>query len=574
MTFLAEALVFLSAALVVVPVCKRLGLSAVLGYLAAGVLIGPHGFALIGGDPDDLLHFAEIGVVLLLFIIGLEIQPRRLWVMRKAVFGLGVAQVAVTALAIAVVVGVATDFGWPASWVIGFAMALSSTAFVLQLLAERHTLNRADGRAAFGVLLFQDIAVIPAIAIVALAGSGAAESTTIEPLWLGAAVLGIVAARFGLRPVLRFVAATGITELFAAASLALVVGAALAMNAVGLSMGLGAFIAGMLVADSEYRHQLETDVTPFKGLLLGLFFMAVGIATNIDLLVAEPLVIAGAVGMLVVSTGLIVLPLARWHGLTMTDSLRTAVVLSQGGEFAFVLLTAGASSALISPELADRAILVVTLSMVTTPLLVSLLERLLESDDEAQRPFDVIEEVDRSVVIAGFGRFGQIVARILTVEGIPFTAIERDPDQVEFVRQFGNEVYFGDSTRLDLLVLTIDDAEQSLKTATVVRRAFPNVRILARAHNRHHELRLRELGVDWVIRATLMSSLEMARELLVTVGASAEQASRSIDRFRDHDRGVLARQSAIFEDDKAYRQTTQEALEELKQIVADDKAGS
>ncbi|MEJ2089577.1 MAG: NAD-binding protein [Gammaproteobacteria bacterium] len=250
-----------------------------------------------------------------------------------------------------------------------------------------------------------------------------------------------------------------------------------------------------------------------------------------------------------------------------------------------MLLTAGASSALISPELADRAILVVTLSMVTTPLLVSLLERLLESDDEAQRPFDVIEEVDRSVVIAGFGRFGQIVARILTVEGIPFTAIERDPDQVEFVRQFGNEVYFGDSTRLDLLrsagvdkaqvlVLTIDDAEQSLKTATVVRRAFPNVRILARAHNRHHELRLRELGVDWVIRATLMSSLEMARELLVTVGASAEQASRSIDRFRDHDRGVLARQSAIFEDDKAYRQTTQEALEELKQIVADDKAGS
>jgi len=498
MTLLAEVLVFLIAAILTVPVCKRLGLSSVLGYLAAGLVIGPSGLGLIGAT-DEVLHFAEIGVVLLLFIIGLELQPRRLWVMRRTVFGLGTAQVVATSLLVAIVLVTAFGLGLGAAALIGFALALSSTAFVLQMLGERRKLHTAHGRAAFGVLLLQDIAVIPAIAVLNLLAPPSGGGGAMKPWWLAAVLVGLVAARATLRPALRVVASTGITELFAAAGLALVVGFALAMQAAGLSMGLGAFIAGMMVADSEYRHQLETDVNPFKGLLLGLFFIAVGMSANLALLAEIPLLVLGLVALLVAIKAAALLPLARWHGLTTAEALRTAAVLAQGGEFAFVLLTTGVAAEVISARLADIAVLVVTISMAATPLLVGLAERLLQTPD-TDRPFDEIappEEPGGAVIIAGFGRFGQIVARLLTVRRIPFTALEINPSQVDFVRRFGNEIYYGDAARLDLLqsarvaearafVLAVDDEEISLRIAELVHEAYPELAIFARARNRHH----------------------------------------------------------------------------------------
>lgn len=585
MSFLLESLIFLMAALVVVPICRRLGLSSVLGYLAAGLLIGPSGLGAVG-DANEVLHFSEIGVVLLLFIIGLELQPHRLWVMRRAVFSLGTAQVVATtgvlALALHAIVGLALDV----AVLVGFALSLSSTAFVLQLLGEQKELNHVHGRAAFGILLLQDVAVIPAIAVLSLmspASDVGAKASGPDPIALSLVVAGLVAARFSLRPALRFIASTGIHELFVAAGLAIVVGAALAMQTAGLSMGLGAFIAGMLVADSEYRRQLETDIMPFKGLLLGLFFMAVGMSANLVLLEQAPvLVLALTIGLIVVKMG-VLLPLVRLHGLPLDEAARTAAVLSQGGEFAFVLLGAGAASTLLSRETLDLAVLVVTLSMAATPLVAGVVERWLRQG-APERPYDKIDEIDEPanpVIIAGFGRFAQIVARILTMQHIPFTALEANPSQVDFVRSFGNEIYFGDATRLDLLqaahvadarafVLAIDDVEASVRVAALVRESCPKVAILARARNRHHELQLRELGVQFIVRETLHSSLRLTESLLEQLGSSPQRAAEAVDAFRLHDRETLDKQAAVFHDEKAFRQTTVEAAEELKQLFRDD----
>jgi len=580
---LLEVLIFLVAAIVVVPICKRLGLSAVLGYLAAGLLIGPSGFGLIR-DSEGVLHFAEIGVVLLLFIIGLELQPNRLWVMRRLVFSLGMAQVVVSSLVIGLLAWLLLGLDWQAAAVIGYALALSSTAFVLQLLGERRELNQAHGRAAFGVLLLQDVAVIPALAVlnlIASANPGSGHGGVMDPWLVLAVVAGLVAARFALRPVLRFVAGTGIHELFTAAGLALVMGAALAMGAAGLSMGLGAFIAGMMVADSEYRHQLETDVTPFKGLLLGLFFIAVGMTVNVRLLASEPLLILGLTLALVAVKFALIVPLTRWLGLRAADAVKTAAVLSQGGEFAFVLLTVAVSAALISDRQAELTILVVTLSMISTPFFTTLIDRWL-SRAEPPRPFDDMSDSEQHpVVIAGFGRVGQIIGRVLSMRHIPFIALEGNPKQVDFVRQFGNEIYYGDATRLDSLraahvdrarafVLTLDDLDLSLKIARQVRHSWPHVPIFARARNRHHELLLREVGVHFVMRDTLLSSLAITEELLVRLGETPDSAREVVATFRDHDRETLRRQAAVFHDEAAFRQTTRDAAAELKGLFQED----
>jgi glutathione-regulated potassium-efflux system ancillary protein KefC/glutathione-regulated potassium-efflux system protein KefB len=583
MSFLLESLIFLMAALVVVPICRRLGLSSVLGYLGAGLLIGPSGLGAIG-DAEGVLHFSEIGVVLLLFLIGLELRPRRLWVMRRVVFGLGTAQVAATTGVLTLALHAAFGLALGVAVLIAFALSLSSTAFVLQLLGEQKKLNHTHGRAAFGILLLQDVAVIPAIAVLSLTSppsGGAGGASGPDPIALAAAVAGLIAARFTLRPALRFIASTGIHELFVAAGLAIVVGSALAMQTAGLSMGLGAFIAGMLVADSEYRHQLEADVMPFKGLLMGLFFMAVGMSANLALLREAPVAVLGLTLGLIVLKFMVLLALARWHGLTIAEAARTAAVLSQGGEFAFVLLGAGAASALLTREAFDLAALVVTLSMAATPLVCGAVERMLRAGGDPERPFDVIDEPENPVIIAGFGRFAQIVARILTMQHIPFTALEANPTQVDFVRSFGNEIYFGDATRLDLLraahvaearafVLAIDDVEASVKVATLVRETCPKVAILARARNRHHELQLRELGVRYVVRETLHSSLRLTESLLEHLGRSPERAVDAVEAFRVHDRATLDKQAAVFHDEKAFRQTTLEATEELKQLFRDD----
>lgn len=580
MTFLAEALLFFVAAVLVVPLLKRLGLSSVLGYLGAGVLIGGPGLGLVD-DAEEVLHFAEIGVVLLLFIIGLELQPRRLWVMRKLVFGLGTLQVVVTATVIAALLLV---IGSPpvAAAILGFALALSSTAFVLQLLGEQNKLSHVHGRAAFGILLLQDVAVIPALATINLLAAGATEET-LDPWLIGGVVAGAVALRYLLRPVLRWVALSGSRELFTAAALALVAGSALAMAAAGLSMGLGAFIAGMMVADSEYRHQLEADVEPFKGLLLGLFFMAVGMTVDLSLLAREPVMVLGLTAVLMLVKGVVLTGLARFYGLGIKDSVRTGIVLSQGGEFAFVLLASAAAAGLIGAGVGAMAVLVVTLSMAATPLLVAVGDRLMNRETVTERPYDDIEQETSRVVVAGFGRVGQIVARVLTMRQIPFTALEINPHHVDFVRGYGNHVYYGDATRLDVLraagvprahalVLAVGSHDASLKIVERVRATCPGVLILARATTRRHELELRAIGVDYVLRDTLHSSLKLARQVLETLGLPASEAEDVVQRFEAHDARTLERQAAVFQDEEAYRRTTISASEELKELFVGDAA--
>ncbi|MEQ9452581.1 MAG: monovalent cation:proton antiporter-2 (CPA2) family protein [Pseudomonadales bacterium] len=577
MTFLTELFVYLVAALAIVPLLNRLGLSSVIGYLVAGIIIGPSGLGFIA-HATETLHFAEIGVVLLLFVIGLELQPKRLWVMRRNVFGLGSAQVLVVTAILSGLIWSVLDQSFTAALVLGFALALSSTAFVLQLLAEQKALNQPHGRAAFGVLLLQDIAVIPAIVLLTALGDGTGEHGS-ETSWpaLAAVTVTIVLARFMLKPLLKIVAHTGIHELFIAASLAIVCGAALLMQSAGLSMGLGAFIAGMLVADSEYRHQLETDVTPFKGLLLGLFFIAVGMSTNIGLLITSPGLIALLTLALVAAKMLALFPLARAFGFDNGASLRATTILSQGGEFAFVLLTTAVSSALIQQSIMEMAVLVVTLSMATTPFLMMGLEKLLNRDPDA-RPFDEVKEPSQPIIIVGFGRVGQIVGRILTAQQQPFTALDISPAQVDFVRDFGNEVYFGDATRLDLLVnagvrdakamvISVGNVDASVKIAELMRRHFPDVQLFARARNRQHEIKLRNIGVHYVIRETLKSTLDLTRNLFTAMGLDPDR----VDAFEAHDRETLTRQAAVVHDPRAFRQTTVEAQAELKLLFADDK---
>ncbi len=577
MTILGEILVFLIAVLVVVPGLKKLGLSSVIGYLVTGVLIGPGVLGFVA-NPESILHFAEIGVVFLLFIIGLELQPRRLWVMRSAVFGLGTAQLVVTCMVISVGLMLFLQLELLIATLLGFALALSSTAFVLQLLGEEKQLNHQHGRAAFGILLLQDIAVIPVIALLTIAGSQ--SDTTIDPLVVGLVVIGLALARFLLVPLLRVVAATGIHELFLAAGLAIVIGAALAMHSAGLSMGLGAFIAGMLVADSEYRHQLETDIMPFKSLLLGLFFIAVGMSANLALIADMPLTVMSLTAALVTTKVVVLLPIARLYGLNMKDAIRTGVLLSQGGEFAFVLLTVASASSLISYGQMDMAILIVTLSMATTPFLAKIAERFLVPQ-KGSRAFDTIDETPKPVIIAGFGRFGQMFGRILTVNDIPFTALDANPGQVDFVREFGNEVYYGDATRLDLLktahlteakalVIAIDDVEASVRLATLIREICPDLFVLARARNRQHEIKLKELGVHHVIRETLLSSLSLVESLLTLLGRNQLQAADIVNRFRVHDQNTIDKQAAVIHDERAYRQTSIDAARELKQLFTDD----
>jgi monovalent cation:proton antiporter-2 (CPA2) family protein len=430
------ATIYLAAATIAVVLARKLGFGAVLGYLFAGVLVGPWGLRLIT-DVDSILHFAEIGVVFLLFIIGLELQPARLWVLRRSVFGLGTLQVVVTG---AVLTCVARWFSldWAPAILVGFGLSLSSTAFVLQMLAERKELTSPHGRAAFGVLLFQDLAVIPLIALVPLlAGESSSMDSVVDSDEILKAILVligfIVGGHYLLRPVLRLVASAQIHEIFTAAALLVVLGAALLMESLGLSMGLGAFLAGMLVADSEYRHQLETDIAPFKGLLLGLFFMSVGMSANLGLLVDEPGVVLGITVALIALKGVVLFPLARAFRHKGQTAFALSALLAQGGEFAFVLFHLASAEGLITELLASRLILAVTLSMAATPFLYLFIVKLTSSasSKDSARPYDEVDDTSHQVVIAGFGRVGQVVGRILAMRKIPFTALEASPSQVD-----------------------------------------------------------------------------------------------------------------------------------------------
>jgi len=589
MTLLAEAAVFLAAAVVAVPLFRRFRLGAVLGYLAAGVIIGPWCLKFVT-EVENILHFAELGVALLLFVIGLELQPSRLWVLRRSVFGLGAAQVLITG---AVLGAIAFAFGMTvqSAVVIGLGLAMSSTAFVLQILAEKGQLTARHGRSSFAILLFQDLAVIPLLALIPLLGAGdmniGGRSTWLAALTaIGVIVAVVVGGRYLLRPVLHAIAVSGIREIFTAAALLVVIGTSLLMTSVGLSMSLGAFLAGVLLADSEYRHELEADIEPFKGLLLGLFFISVGMSANLGLIVSHPFAIVGATAALMAVKVAILLGIGRLSGHTWASSRGLAVALCQGGEFAFVLFSLAADSGIMGRTLTDSLVIVVTLSMALTPLAFVLndvvIGRWLKKPVEEK--FDDIDAGENRVIIAGFGRVGQIVGRLLRAKRIPFTALDRSAEQIDAVRRFGSRAYYGDASRLDMLlaakadraeilVLAIDDVESSLRTAETAKKHFPKLRIYARARNRFHAHRLMDIGVDYLIRETYVSSLELTQQVLRGLDLTQWEAQDAVATFRRHDEQFLASQHAVYHDETRLIQSSKEAVQELESLLQSDTEG-
>lgn len=578
--------IFLAAAVVAVTLFKRLGLGSVLGYLAAGAVIGPSGFGL-ASEVEGTMHFAELGVVLLLFVIGLELEPRRLWNMRTAVFGYGGAQVGISTAVIALV---AFAFGVPlaSAAIVGVALAMSSTAFATQILAEKKELSARHGRTAFGILLFQDVAAIPALALVPVLGVSTSHSTRHPAVQVAIVALVIAAlvvlGRLLLRPAFRMVAQAQSHELSTASALLVVIGTALVMHSIGLSMALGAFIAGVLLADSEYRHELEADIEPFKGLLLGLFFMAVGMSANLRVVVERPLVVAALVVLLVAGKFGILYFLGRIRcELPKRSSVSLGVSISQGGEFAFVIFTAALTAKAIDPKLAELLIVVVTLSMVLTPFLFKARDAVYAKLDAAssdKREYDEVHDDGSRVVIAGFGRFGQIVGRVLRIKKIQFTALDASATHVDFVRKFGNQIYYGDASRVDLLrsaradhaevfVLAIDDFEASMRTLRTVQENFPNLRIVARARNRQHAHALMAAGVHLVIRETLAGSAEAARLTLEELGLPSSDARNTVRTFIEYDEKSV--RDTVGLDEKALILSAKAYATQLEQIFKQDE---
>lgn len=582
---LVQATVFFAAAVIGVPLLKRFGLSSVLGYIVAGAAIGPWGLGL-AGDVEGVRAYAEIGIVMLLFLIGLELLPSRLWELRRSVFGLGAAQVAATGAALGLgawALGVTPG----AAAIIGFGLALSSTAIGLQILIERKQLATPQGRAGFAVLLFQDLAVIPLLAVLPVLAEGRAGAvhaaggfSPLVTVLLFAAV--VAAGRYLLRPYFRTLSEAGSREVFTAGALLVVLAVGVFMHKLGISMALGAFVAGMLLADSEYRHEIEADIEPFKGLLLGLFFMAVGMSVNFGLVVDEPLRIAGLVVALVAVKAVVVFALARVFGEETPSAYALSVVLSQGGEFAFVLFSLAAGEKLLPAALADLLVAVVTISMLTTPFLVNLLRCLPQGRESAPPEGAALPNEDNPVIIAGFGRFGQIVGRILATRGIPFTALDLDPEQLEFVTLFGEKVYFGDASRLDLLraaraerasilVIAIDDREASLKCVQIAKQHFPNLKIFARARDRLHAYQLLDLGITRVWRETFHSSADMAGRVLSELGLPDSTAEETVHIFTLHDERLLRRAAAHHADREKLIEIARAGRAELRSLFQQDR---
>jgi len=587
---LQVAVVFLLAAVLAVPFAKRLQLGAVLGYLFAGVIIGPQVLGLVS-DPQSVAHVSELGVVLLLFIIGLELSPRRLWLMRKSVFGAGMAQVVASAVIMAALAyGV---FAQPinSSIVLGLGLALSSTAFGLQSLAERKELNSSHGRLAFAVLLFQDIAAIPLIAMVPLlAGQGTAVASG-EGLKHGLQILGsiaivVVGGRYLLRPVFRIVASTGLREVSTATALLVVMGTAWLMELVGISMALGAFLAGLLLADSEYRHELESQIEPFKGLLLGLFFISVGMGANLSILFASPWTVLGFTVLLVaIKLPVLILVGRLAGGLSRVSAVRLGLVLAAGGEFAFVVFKIAKDGGLFDTQLYDLLLLTITLSMALIPLLLIASSRWLKRKKPVVEMPDHYRDIDSDaprVVIAGMGRMGQVVARILRAQDINFVALDTSVASIELSRSFGGvPVFYGDPLRPEILraakvdqaeffIIATDDPHTNLETAEQVKRLYPHIKVIARARNRQHVYKLMDSGVQ-AIRETYHSSLEISRMTLIGLGLSPSQAQARINRFTRHDEQLLQQQYQVRDDSSKLLQSAEEARVELARLFEADE---
>ena len=585
-SFMQYALVLLLAAVIAVPLAKRSRLGAVLGYLGAGALIGPSVLNLIGNS-EEIGHISELGVILMLFVIGLELSPQRLWVMRRQVFGYGSVQLVASALGIGTIC-ILLGLGWKVALVVGLGLALSSTAIGLQILAERKELQSPHGRLGFAILLLQDVAAIPILALVPLLAvtdvAGNAVPDGIAVLRVVATIAAvIVGGRLLLRPLFRIAARTQISEVFTASTLLVVLGTAWLVQQAGISMSLGAFLAGVLLADSEYRHEIEARVDPFKGLLLGLFFMSVGMTEDIHLVAHEPVLVATILAGLLALKGLILFAVGRLAGENTADSLKLAGVLAQGGEFAFVVFSLATQNKLLDQHLRDVLVVAITLSMALTPVLVVLFERLVPKDAASKPVYDHIDEDDiPRVIIAGFGRFGQIIARVLRANKIRFTAIESSIEQVEASRRFGSQIYYGDPSRSDLLrsthadkaelfIVATDDPETNIRTARLVRRMYPQLKVFARARNRQHAFRLMDLGVH-VVRETFHSSLVMSREALEQLGLPPDVAAQRVDTFREFDEKLLAEQHLFYDDEAAIMQNSREAQRDLDHLFEADIA--
>ncbi|MDR6710555.1 glutathione-regulated potassium-efflux system protein KefB [Pseudomonas hunanensis] len=588
-SLLQTAVIFLLAAVIAVPLAKRLQLGAVIGYLLAGVAIGPQALGLIR-DTESVAHISELGVVLLLFIIGLELSPRRLWLMRKSVFGVGLAQVVLTGAVIGTIALFVFGQSMPAAVVLGLGLALSSTALGLQSLAESKQLNAPHGRLAFAILLFQDIAAIPLIALVPLlaaTGTDAGHGNGLEhglKVFASIAVV-IVGGRYLLRPVFRIVARTGLPEVSTATALLVVIGTAWLMEEAGISMALGAFLAGLLLADSEYRHELESQIEPFKGLLLGLFFISVGMGANLSLLLESPLLLIGLTLLLIaVKLPLLMLVGRLGGGLSNANALRLGVVLAAGGEFAFVVFKLGKDQGLFDTYTYDLLLMTITLSMAATPLLLLVCARLLkrpQTTREVPEQYKQIQADAPRVVIVGMGRMGQVVSRILRAQKIPFIALDTSVDAIELTRTFEQApVFYGDPLRAEVLhaakvgeaeyfVITTDDPEITTRTAERVKRLYPHLKVLARARNRQHVHKLTDVGAV-PIRETFYSSLEMTRLALVGLGLSEEQAADRIQRFSEHDEQVLETQGRVRDDRAKVMQNAKEARVELERLFESD----
>jgi CPA2 family monovalent cation:H+ antiporter-2 len=599
--FFYQAFVYLAAAVIAVPVAKRLGFGSVLGYLLAGVAIGPFALGLIGGDSHDVMEFAEFGVVMMLFLVGLELEPSRLWRLRGPIIGLGGLQV-VTTTALIALVTLAIGLSWRPALAVGLTLALSSTAIVLQSLAEKDLLKSSSGQNAFAVLLFQDLAVIPMLAFFPMlrttsavtdagraAQEGPAGMAWLEslPAWAeGLVVLTaigtvVVVGRFLVGPAFRAIARTQLRELFTAAALLLVIGIALLMTLAGLSPALGAFLAGVVLATSEYRHQLEADIEPFKGLLLGLFFIAVGASIDFELIGRMPGALAGLVVLLVLTKVVVLLGLAWVFGLGVDQRILFALALAQGSEFAFVLASFAGGLGILTPQTTGTLVAVVALSMAVSPLLLLLGERLLlpriGTRAQAAPDADAMDE-DSPVIIAGFGRFGHVVGRLLRANGVRTTVLDTDADRVELLRSLGLEVFYGDASRVDLLhaagaetakliVLALDSPARTLALVHTLRHHYPHLTILARASDRGDAYDLLDAGVQHVYRETLDTSLAMGIDALRLLGFRGYQAHRAARTFRKHDEAALRSLAKLRHDRAGYLDTARQWIRDLENTL-------
>jgi len=601
--FLFQAMIYLGAAVVFVPLAKRLGLGSVLGYLLAGIVIGPFVFGFIGEEGQDIMHFAEFGVVVMLFLVGLELEPKLLWRMRMPILGLGGLQVLITTL---IVGGIALLIGrpWNESLAIGMTLSISSTAIVLQTLNEKGLMRTNAGQSAFSVLLFQDVAVIPMLAILPLLvihhggdhgggeeGHGGASLIAQFPAWLqtlavlGAVVGVIMAGRYLVRPILRIVARTRLRELFTASALLLVVGIAVLMTLVGLSPALGTFLAGVVLANSEYKHELESDLEPFKGLLLGLFFMAVGASIDFRLIAEQPGAIAQLVLCLILIKGLILYVLGRFFKMGIDQNVLFALALSQTGEFAFVLLSFIRQEAILSLETTGTLMAVVAMSMAATPLLMLINERLLQPRLGTRQEAPMAEadtiEARNPVIIAGFGRFGAVVGRYLRANGIKSTILDVDSDRVDLLRKMGFKVYYGDATRYDLLqsagaeeaqvmVIALESPEKNIALVETVKKHFPHLHIMVRAFNYYDHFELMDEGVFHIYRDTFDTSIRMGVDTAKLLGRRAYQLERIAKKFQKHDREALKSIAAVRDDQKEYVDTVRQRIEELEELMKSD----